>query len=128
MYKFEVDIQKNRLYTTHSGYVDNDDPEKYLADFKFHLKKLKPRFDVISNILEMRQLDEDAMDLIQHTMKLSFEAGMRNVVRVIPASMIGEAKAYSLDKKTVTVGFVPHVVYSLEAANQLLDKLEEESK
>lgn len=124
MLEIHPDYEKNRLFLNYKGLVEYDDVEFFIEETKEIFKKFQPGFGLITNLLEVKSIDDDVRTFIGDAMKVAQDGGLGHAIRIIPQTSVGEMNALIFDKKSATVGYVAHVVYSMEEAEKLLDKLE----
>ena len=73
MYKNQINLAKNRMVLTLKGKTDLDELHTWSKDLLSQLKRLKPGFGVISDILECQPTTEEGRLVIQETQKKAKE-------------------------------------------------------
>jgi hypothetical protein len=118
---FEVKVleRENQLRTTLRGFIDAERAEALLAQVERVLPRLRPGFDVISDVSGLGTVTAAAHPMLRRAAAELVEAGMRQMVRVVGAS--GGAAA---DVARVTEGlYEARVVPSMAAAMRVLSEL-----
>jgi len=118
---FEVQVleRENQLRTTLRGFIDAERAEALLAQVERVLPRLRPGFDVISDVSSLGAVTAAAHPMLRRAAAELVEAGMRQMIRVVGAS--GGAAA---DVARVTEGFYEaRVVPSLAEALRVLSEL-----
>lgn len=100
MIKFEADTEKNRLYITLSGKVDEKEAEDSMLFVVKEVHKLKPGFDVITDFSGLESADNNTRKALRGAMDYLSLHGVGRVVRIV-----GGAKAMLLKFADFTRGF-----------------------
>ena len=118
MFTVKADIKKNRLYTTLSGFFGNIEMKAATDKTIEECKKLKPGFDVITDISEFKAVGQDTLGEVQRAQAFFREHGVRHAMRVE-----GKSKLTSIQFSRVgkSVDYVPQVVETLAEAEKILD-------
>ncbi len=122
MYKNQVNFVKNRMHLMVSGKVDAVEMKEWSDDLITKLKRLKPGFSVISEILDCQPTTEEGRQILVETQRNAKEIGMGNVVRIVRSSNAVTANQWQRSSRSV--GYIAMEAESVEAANKLLDDLE----
>jgi len=122
MYKNQINLAKNRMVLSLKGKTDLDELNAWSADLLSQLKKLKPGFGVISDILECHPTTEEGRMVIQETQKKAKDLGMGNVVRIVEKSNIVTAMQWQRSSRAV--GYSASEAASVAEAEKLLDEME----
>ncbi len=113
---------KNRLVTTVKGSVDIAELRAWSANLLAELKKLKPGFEVISDILDCQPTTEEGRLIIQDTQRKAKEMGMGNVVRITKGGNMITSNQWQRSSRAV--GYVALEAASVQEADKLLDALD----
>ena len=118
MFTVKADVQKNRLYVTLVGFFDYKLMKECTDKTVEEVNKLKPGFDVITDISEFKPVGQDTLDEVARGQAFFKKAGIRRGIRVEGQSKLTGGQFSRLGK---TVDYNPNVVENLEAAEKLLD-------
>jgi hypothetical protein len=118
MYTVTANIEKNRLYVTLVGFFDYNQMKECTDKTILELKKLKPGFDVITDISQFKPLGQDTLVEVERAQAQFKKSGIRYGLRVE-----GKSKLTSMQFSRVgkTVDYIPDTVETLEEAEKLLD-------
>jgi hypothetical protein len=122
MYKNQADIAKNRMYLTLKGKAEVEELNDWSRDLLSQLKKLKPGFGVISDILECHPTTEEGRMIIQDTQKKAKEMGMGHVVRITQSNNVVTAMQWQRSSRAV--GYTAAESKTVAEADKLLDEME----
>ena len=114
----DVSTEKNRLHLTLQGFLDVPQAEAALSDVERALGRLRPGFDVISDVSRLGALTAGAVPLVRRLATALVEAGMRQMVRVVGSSP-GAATNVA---RAVEGLYQARVVASTAEAENLLDR------
>ena len=124
MYDIRIDVEKNRLYLTLTGTVTLDDVTPILDDFTRLAVNLKPGYGIIDDLSELEALEKKIEEVMVPIMKFVKESYAGGVIRVVPESLSGEAKARLFEEKSEEAGYTAAVVHTLEEAEKILDEIQ----
>lgn len=122
-YDVTADEEKNRLYITLEGMLDESLAEEVLADVDAATEKLEPGYDTVNDISEFKPVSQEAVDAIEEGKQLNTERGNQATVRVTGESVIGEMQWER--HGTEAEGFHVATAESVEEADRLLDEYRE---
>jgi hypothetical protein len=87
MHETKADPDRNRLYVTLKGRMTGKDAKQASARVISDLKKLKPGFDVITDISEFEPVTQKETELLVQAHKLFIKKGVGRVTRVIGSEL-----------------------------------------
>jgi hypothetical protein len=118
MYTIRADVQKNRLYVTMVGFFQRDLMKECTDKTIEEVKKLKPGFDVITDITQFKPVGQDAIDEVARGQAFFKKAGIRHGIRIEGKSKLTSGQ---FGRAAKTVDYNPNVVEDLAAAEKLLE-------
>ena len=118
MYNIKADIEKNRLYCTLSGFFENKDMKECSDKTIEECKKLKPGFDVITDISEFKAVGQDTVDEVKRAQAFFKEHGVRRGIRVAGKATL---TAIQFNRVGKTVDYTTDTVETLAEAERILD-------
>ena len=83
MYQIKADIDQNRLYITLEGRIDSKESKQAASQVMANMKKLKPGFDVITDISEFEPATQKEVDVLMQVQKALIDSGVNRIVRVV---------------------------------------------
>jgi hypothetical protein len=89
-YDVTVDTDRNRMYMTFEGMLDEEQAEAALAEVEAALSDLEPGFGLVNDISEFRPVSQAVTDRIEDGKQLLVERGATAAVRVTGESVIGK--------------------------------------
>jgi hypothetical protein len=113
----DVALEKNRLHLSLQGFLDVAQAEAILLDIQLAVTRLRPGFDVISDVSGLGTLTAAAVPYVRRLVTALVEAGMRQMVRVVGSSPAGAVNV----ARAVEGLSVARVVASTQEAERLLD-------
>ncbi|OGN99055.1 MAG: hypothetical protein A2Y58_00475 [Chloroflexi bacterium RBG_13_51_52] len=118
MFTVTADIAKNRLYVSLVGYFNYEQMKECTDKTIIELRKLKPGFDVITDISQFKPLGQDTLVEVERAQAQFKKSGIRHGIRVE-----GKAKLTSIQFSRIgkTVDYIPDTVETIEEAEKLLD-------
>ncbi len=128
MYQIRADLEKNRLYVSFKDDADVEYVEQFVDEFQQEVQKLEPGFSVINDLQEAGRLGMGIDEALIPSMRLLISKGVKKVIRVVADSDQGRNLASRFDRKSAVAGYTGMTVYSLEAAEKILDDLDESSR
>ena len=122
MYKNRIDMAKNRYYVTFQGKMEVEEIKQAAAEALQMVKQLKRGFGTVSDISTAIPANEEGRLLMQNAMKALKEAGMGQVVRIVPpaATVMGN----QWQRSSRAVGYSADEAPTLAEAERRLDDLE----
>jgi len=118
MFTIRADIDKNRLYCTLNGFFKYEEMKECTDKTIEECKKLKPGFDVITDISQFKAVGQDALDEVMRAQAFFKEHGVRHAIRVEGGSKLTNIQFSRLGK---SVDYVPQVVETMAEAEKILD-------
>ncbi len=122
MYKNQSSFLKNRMHLMLKGRIDVAEMQAWSDDLIAGLKKLKPGFSVISEILECQPTTEEGRQILVETQRKAKELGMGNVVRI--ARITNAVTANQWQRSSRSIGYSAMEAPSVEEAESILDELD----
>ena len=122
MYKNQSNLVKNRMHLKVEGKVDVEEMKAWSDDLVNKLKSLRPGFSVISEILNFQPTTEEGRQILVDTQRRAKELGMGHVVRIVKNTNFVAAAQWQRSSRSV--GYVAMEAESIEAAEKLLDEVE----
>ena len=122
MYKNLSNLVKNRMHLKVEGKVDVEEMKAWSDDLVNKLKSLRPGFSVISEILNFQPTTEEGRQILVDTQRRAKELGMGHVVRIVKNTNFVAAAQWQRSSRSV--GYVAIEAESIEAAEKLLDEVE----
>ncbi|MCL5028987.1 MAG: hypothetical protein M1480_08215 [Bacteroidetes bacterium] len=104
------------------GRIDVVEMQAWSDDLISGLKRLKPGFSVISEILECQPTTEEGRQILVETQRKAKELGMGNVVRIV--KMMNAVTANQWQRSSRSVGYSALEAESVEDADKILDELD----
>ncbi len=122
MYKNQSNFSKNRMHLVVEGQVDVAEMREWSNDLISKLKRLRPGFSVISEILNCQPTSEEGRQILVNTQAQAKELGMKHVVRIVKKTNAVTANQWQRSSRSI--GYVALEAESIEAAEKLLDEIE----
>lgn len=122
MYDNQLNFAKNRMHLMLEGKVEAAELKAWSDDLLSKLKRLKPGFSVISEILNCQPATEEVRQMLVDTQKKVKELGLGNAVRIV--SKDNYVTANQWQRSSRSVGYVAMEAESVQAAEKLLDEME----
>ena len=122
MYKNQLNFAKNRMHLMIEGRVDAAELKAWSDDLISKLKRLKPGFSVISEILNCQPATEEVRQMLVETQRKVKELGLGNAVRIVNKNNYVTANQWQRSSRSV--GYVAMEAESVEAATKMLDEME----
>ena len=120
-YDIKANIPKNRLYIRIKGFMTEEEAEIIGNRALEETKKLKPGFDVINDIRELKPATPTAAKIYAARAAESGKTyGVRHVIRVVGDRMTTHLQLDRLLKETV--GIQGETAKTVEEAERMLDK------
>ncbi len=122
MYKNQLNFGKNRLHLLLEGKIEKPEMTAWSDDLITKLKKLKPGFSVISEILNCQPATEEVRQILVETQKKVKEVGLGDAVRIVAKSNYVTAAQWQRSSRSI--GYVALEAENYESAEKLLDEIE----
>lgn len=120
MHRAEIDQEHNRLILRWIDSLSISDVDRLQAEVMSLLPKLKPGFDCISDIANMRPASRHVMEHIEHLQAALHKAGMRRVVRIVGRGGGAHIASEQMDRSAEEAGYhTIHVDTEAEALTAL---------
>ncbi len=106
MYRTRADIEKNRLYIILKGRIAAKESKKAASQVIADLKKLKPGFDVVTDISEFEPVTQKEIEILTQVHKALIENGVNRIARVIGSELkatVGKIQFERASKQTKVV-------------------------
>ena len=117
-----ADISKNRLYITLKGSVGQAESQQVASQVIEYIKKLKPGFDVVTDISEFEPATQKAAEALLLVHKVLMEHGVNRIVRVVGMELKATVGKIQFERASRSAGIVAESADSLEDAERLLDR------
>ena len=82
-----VDPSRNLLHIIYVATVGKDEGLQLLGDVNRALLQLTPGFRVLTDLRDLRSVDDDGYVFIRHVMDVCRTQGLTKVVRIVPRAM-----------------------------------------
>lgn len=118
-YTIEADTSLNRLNMRLSGSFSEEETIPIINRINAEVSKLKPGFDIINDIRDLKKVNIKAALRIKKGTKILEEKGGKRLIRVVGSSKLAIqifAKFASFKKSSMKVHYVP----SIEEAHKIL--------
>jgi cell division FtsZ-interacting protein ZapD len=118
MFKMKTDIVKNRLYVTLEGFMNQIEMKACTDKTIEEVKRLKPGFDVISDISKLKPVGQDAIKEVERGQIYFKTAGIRHGIRVVGDAALARIQFNRIGKD---INYIPDNVETVAEAENLLD-------
>ncbi len=116
MHRAEIDQEHNRLILRWVDALNITEIDQLQLEINALLPRLRPGFDCISDITNMRPASRHVPDHIERLQAFLHQAGMRRVVRIVGKSGGGRAASVQMDRTAAAAGYTTiHVDTEAEA-------------
>jgi hypothetical protein len=119
VYEVRVDTNKNRLYLILKGFLKDGQAKEAADQVIAGIDKLKPGFDIITDIREFKPMSPKGSDEIARGQQYAKDKGVRRIVRVVGREVIGGMQFDRVAQNTEVGG---EYTESIENAEALLDE------
>ena len=114
----QISVPKNRIYLGLEGYFD-DEAARAAADQTIAgLRKLKPGFDMVSDITQFKPATQQAAEHIVRAQKALKEMGVHRLVRVVGGNALAKMQ---MQRTATQVGLDAEYAATREEAERMLD-------
>jgi hypothetical protein len=118
LYTIKADVQKNRLYVILVGFFHYDEMKACTDKTIEAVKKLKPGFDVITDLSKFNPVGKDTLDEVARGQSFFKQSGIRHGIRVEGKAALANLQFSRTGK---AVDYNPNIVATMEEAEKLLD-------
>lgn len=120
MHRAKIDQEHNRLILHWIDSLSISDVDQLQAEVMSLLPQLKPGFDCISDIANMRPASKHVMEHVEHLQETLHKAGMRRVVRIVGKGGAAHIASDQMDRSAEQAGYQTiHVDTEAEALTAL---------
>lgn len=105
MHRAEIDQEHNRLILRWIDSLSISDVDRLHAEIMSMLPQLKPGFDCISDIANMRPGSKHVMEHIEHLQEALHKAGMHRVVRIVGKGGAAHIASEQMDRSAAEAGY-----------------------
>lgn len=121
MYQSRTDIEKNRLYVTLKGRIASEESRQAANQVMTDLKRLKPGFDVITDISEFEPATQKEVDMLIEVHRVLIEKGVQRIARVIGSELKATVGKIQFERASKLTKVVAQNFNSVEDADRYLD-------
>ena len=116
MHRAEIDQEHNRLILRWVDSLSLSEIDQLQSEIASLLPKLKPDFDCISDISNMRPASRHVAEHIEKLQEFLHKAGMRHVVRIVGKGGAAHIASTQMDRTAAEAGYTTiHVDTEAEA-------------
>ena len=116
MHRAEIDQEHNRLILRWVDSLNLTEIDQLQAEIEALLPRLRPGFDCISDIANMRPSTQHVADHIEKLQAFLHQAGMRRVVRIVGKGGGAHIASAQMDRTAAAAGYTTiHVDTEAEA-------------
>lgn len=123
-YEVDIDEDRNRLYLTLEGHLDEEVAEAHVDDMLAAADELTPGFDMVNDISSFTPMSDGATDTIERGKRGLTERGVSAVVRVTGESVVGKMQFERVGDGVE--GYHVATAETVADAEELLDRFREE--
>lgn len=105
MHRAEIDREHNRLILRWIDSLNLSEVDRLQAEVTTLLPKLRPGFDCISDIANMRPASPHVAERIEKLQAFLHAAGMRRVVRIVGQGSGAHIASTQMDRTAETAGY-----------------------
>ncbi|HTI80706.1 MAG TPA: hypothetical protein VL614_09700 [Acetobacteraceae bacterium] len=105
MHRAKIDQEHNRLILHWIDSLSISDIDQLQAEVMSLLPQLKPGFDCISDIANMRPASKHVMEHVEHLQETLHKAGMRRVVRIVGKGGAAHIASDQMDRSAAQAGY-----------------------
>lgn len=95
-----VDHQKNRIYVTFDGFMNLEEAEKLVEDYRRAIEHCEPGFTVLTHLANYKPGTPEVQAVFSRGTKLAGESGCKKVGRVIGEQPLGGMQIDRIAKET----------------------------
>lgn len=118
MYTVKANVAKNRLYVSMIGFFQADEMKACTDQVILETKKLKPGYDVITDVSQFKPAGPDAIKEIERGQAHFKATKIGHGIRVVGGSATTSLQFARTGK---SVGYVPDTVSTVVEAEKILD-------
>jgi hypothetical protein len=120
MHRAEIDQQNNRLVLRWIDSLNVSEIDRFQTEIAALLPQLRPDFDCISDISNMRPSSRHVSERIEKLQEFLHHAGMRRVVRIVGKGSGAHIASEQMDRTAAEAGYTTvHVDNEAEALSVL---------
>jgi chorismate mutase len=119
LYDIIADIRKNRLYITLEGSFNDDEASQVAKVAVEKAQKLRPGFDVITDISEFQPATFEGTKEVQAVQEMLVKLGVNRIIRVVGKSIIGQMQ---FRRTLKSIGLVAETAPTVEEAEKMLNQ------
>ncbi len=105
MHRAEIDQERNRLILRWVDLLNLTEIDQLQAEVALLLPKLRPGFDCISDIANMRPSSRHVAEHIEKLQAFLHQAGMRRVVRIVGKGGAAHIASVQMDRTAAAAGY-----------------------
>ena len=118
MYQIRVDVGKNRLYVTFSGFIQVEEAKKSVDEAIQATEKLRRGYDVITDVSQLKPSPPEVIAEIGRIQAHFIASGVRRGVRVVGEAALTGMQFSRTGKK---INYNSNNVATLEEAEKVLE-------
>lgn len=118
LFEVKAGVGKNRLLIVLAGDISVDECEAFERACLEEVGRLRPDFDLVSDVSGLEPLGDGQLERFERTMKALLEYQRGRVVRVVGRST---EVALQLERVSRRLGFSAYIAFSASEAERLLD-------
>lgn len=80
-----ADESKNLLHLIWTGTLNSESAQRFLDNAEAASRKLRQNFDVLSDLRDLKAIEQDATERIDEMMERLTQRGVQRVIRVLPS-------------------------------------------
>ena len=118
-YEIRADVARNRLYLRMQGFMSDDDARKVADTIVATLPRLRPGFDVLNDIRELKPTSQKGAEQMQRAQEASARYGVGRVIRIVGKQAVTQMQWNRTLK--AAQGSWAETAATLEEAERMLD-------
>jgi hypothetical protein len=118
MFSIQAHVGKNRLYVVFGGEMSLVEFGEALAEIDRAIARLRPGFDMLADISELKPLPDGVEQMIRETAQRLRDKGIRRAVRIVGRAA---QAAVQFERATRIEGYGANLAFSKEEAERVLD-------
>jgi hypothetical protein len=121
MHESKADLDRNRLYVTLKGRMTAKEAKQAAARVLADLEKMKPGFDIITDISEFEPMPQKETELLVQIHKVLVKRGVGRVVRIIGTELKAVVANVQFERVSKQTDIVANYFDSVGDAERYLD-------
>ena len=101
-YLTRVDVDKNRIYFSISGYLTLEQAEKLRDDYRAAVSRCRPGFTVLTNVVDYKPGSPEVQEIVVSCAEIDGRAGCSKVARVVGDKPLGGMQINRLASSVAT--------------------------